>query len=667
MTRRRAPSDGQELLPLDVAIDPARVLRTVPGPTGPVEVTVAGVVAEIDEALAVCQRVIGMRNRMRTLAERPTPDPRQRAARLGKSEWATTLAGYVGPSRRLLEWYRAALTTEEVGDETLADSAVAVRALTGQPGYDTARPRIPSGVVGCDDGPHVGDLAVAVEDLDGLEEYLAVAGDALAFDDDRASLRRQLAVYRGLRPGDRVEFVDATRWAALSLEERRAAGTGHFTPSPHRIHLAARPTLGVVARGTQPVAQPERLTAAQVDALCRSVAQGDPPSAALAALPGATGRLTVADVVTSLTRYGIWLAQSLLASVDVRRALAEADRDALVRRLLATVRFTERPGAQTLGVTGDVVHIDRGWGDHEHGGADPARLAVALHRPQTARWYRVVRGDIADLQGLTPLRDTAFVAMAADLASGHPLSVSAAWSGRPLRMQMHAYDRAAAFGRREAAALQALARIQQALASGDPGSDAGPLLDEGLRLLATLDVDTSRVAEQVAVYREAAGRSRRVAADQLLSLAAAIRDEVTRIADGVPTENPAGWSRAMWDRFRASQSDLAPRSDRDALRNSDLLRNVRAYAQAAYAQPGAPVHLVEVYADLHECLATALRRNRPPRWPGYLNTVRALNGEPWNRTRRLHLRRAITAAFAEWPDMVTRIENSSTLLRPLYA
>ncbi|MCO1581654.1 hypothetical protein M8C13_38490 [Crossiella sp. SN42] len=428
----------------------------------------------------------------------------------------------------------------------------------------------------------------------------------------------------------------------------------------------ARPATPRLAGQVAPVCDYETLSEPQLTEVHRCLRSGQGPQQAAHQARTADRRLRSQEVVVSAARFGIWAQQSLLAGVLdpwITEALG-LDRGQRPRpgELLRLVRRRVASGAEhaNLGETeeDDRVYIASSWFDPSwQGNEDPVRVFATLYTPAVGAWYQIVRGDVHDLLGLTPMRQAHYAALIAHVTAGGKLSDYAALQGRRYRDVLAAWDLLvghASFARFAAERVRvALANLPR-LATEDTVeailAKAGAIHAQ----CQDFSVDSGELSVALTGFTEASRTGNSAALETAYRL---LRDRVhrswTRLLRLCAPLDLAMWTQADIAEFYARKPELAGIGQDSATARARCIATIRGEVTRLLADrpPGAPGTELELLTELHRALAEAMRADRPPCLPRHWQ----LDLEPGGVHHEVWL------TFREWPDIVTVVTTAKQL------
>ncbi|MBP2477584.1 hypothetical protein JOF53_006456 [Crossiella equi] len=467
----------------------------------------------------------------------------------------------------------------------------------------------------------------------------------------------------------RSDLRTLQRWVAQKPDLR---APDVLEPDPvHRGRLVQlrhqpRPCTPRLAEQIPAVTDYETLSTDQLQRLHEVLRSDGGPLAAVRTIREPHRPRTVRDAVQSVSRFGIWVRQSLLSGTPnlwVSRALGVTTKELMTKAgLEALLRHQVQGGAEQAELfpseSSGVLRIDSGWFDRQLGGVpDAIRLAAVLYTPEVAAWYQIVRGDVHDLVGYTPMRQAHYAALIGHVAGGGTLSDYAALQGRRYADVLTAWQRLSGHARRSrTAAADVTVGIAALPQQVDLGTAEAALaqVERILDLVGNPDQapGTLRAAVSAVTTAQQAGeqdtlrRTYRLLVSRLLRLR-------NRVLGQVLPQDLTTWTAEEVSSFYAQYPELVSVVEDPVLARSRAITAIRGEVERLLAArpAGAPRTAIAALTELHHSLATALRRGRDPRLRAYWSLDLAPTGEHHH----------VWATFTEWPDIVTVVTTAKQL------
>ncbi|WHT22537.1 hypothetical protein N8J89_16175 [Crossiella sp. CA-258035] len=457
------------------------------------------------------------------------------------------------------------------------------------------------------------------------------------------------------------------RWAEHDPQLRAPDQLEPVPGAPDRLHQvrwAPRPATPRLSEHVEEVCDYETLSAEQLTLIHRMLRTGQGPVHTAGVASTHRRRLEGRDAVISAARFGIWVQQSLLAGrVDtwISEALGLAESEARdPKRVQEQIRRQVVAGGELRKLSSSAraraLRIDSAWLDPGFSGVPPdaVRLFAALYSPVVGGWYQIVRGDVHDLLGLTPMRQVHYAALIGHLADGGTLSDFASLQGRRYRDVLLAWQEMVDY----AGELNQLAELTATAIGGLPRRlvrtevrGLRSTLDAIMRGLATLNMRAPEIDE--------ADRGVLLADEDALACAYLVL--YRRLSQLVPRlrvqrvpRDPAQWGLHRIREFYLHHPLTWPTAEDEHAPRADCIATIREQVRRLLriARPGTPGTALELLTELHHALATALRTSGEPRLPGYWDLRLEHGGQ----------HRHVWETFQRWPGIVTVVTSAKTLI-----
>lgn len=637
----------------DGAEQPQVLTHQLDGDWVTVKVTRERLVACLDDDLSTFDTLDDLVESTEELVRQASPRPSRTRAHAHRLHRCAVHARDLAQNTiAVLHHIRAALLRAPVRDDLVAAAAVAHAVLHGALGSGrtprhafAARPlRLPSALDVFYDA-----LTCQVDMIANLSGWLRAhachGGEAFCADVER--LRRWVDREPDLRAPDQLTDSVGTTTGSV-------------------VHRHARPAMPRLADRVAAGCDYETLTAEQLTAVHTALLAGLAPGRAAAAASTTRRTLSVSDVVSSVVRFGIWCQQSLLSGqlhpwvaaalgVDHSRPITPAGLHHLIHARVSG-------GAeQTLLVpdASEITRISSSWFDPAVGAAPtPVRIFAALFTPAVGAWYQIVRGDVHDLLGYTPMRQVHYAALLGHVAAGGTLSEYAAQQGRRYRDVLDAWDRMIDHARAAADATSGIAAAVATLPTIAERSTASRIAEIVRCVTSALDDLGSPVVDGVgqadAELVAALGAHNPAGVDHAY---ATLRSRMVRLVEhlrGNPLpRDPALWNPEQIDTFYSRWPDLASTVVEGVSPRAAAIDTIRSEVYRLVASPpaGAPVTAVELLTELHHVLGAALRTATTPQLPPYWRLQLGPSGADEH----------VWGTFVDWPDIVTVVATAKQL------
>ncbi|MCK2240978.1 MULTISPECIES: hypothetical protein [unclassified Crossiella] len=504
----------------------------------------------------------------------------------------------------------------------------------------------------------------------GLPEEVSVCFATLVI--QREAVANLLAGYRR-GPDRRTAFttdVERLRQWTRHTSQLRAPDQLDADPTgPGGLRQVRRVARPATPRLTEHVASPcdyETLSAEQLSVMHSVLRAGEGPETAAQRISGPARELGPADMVQSAARFGIWAQQSLLSG-DLRQRtaatlglrpeqhLSPAQLRKLVRNQVNTgAEYGDLPGADHSGL----IRIASGWLNPAWGDlADPVCVFAVLYTPAVGAWYQIVRGDIHDLLGYTPMRQVHYTALISHVAAGGTLSEYAALQGRRYLDVLTAWEDMLAHAERTHAGAAHAITATTLLPERPESTNTSQILETMralLRELEELGDPEPALATAVNAFADAAADPAATQVDRTHRHMRTRLDWVRgRLLSSRLPRDPAQWKPADISDFYAHRPALTMTDQEGPTPRAQGIAVIRAETTRLLDQApeGAPCTELELLTELHHELGRALRNQASPRLPEYWR----LDLEPGGAHHH------VWRTFQDWPDIVTVMATAKEL------